>query len=327
MDTIPPSWILTPSERQSIFDTQIAPHLQPHIPPPSPSPPKTKTAVLLVGQTGAGKTRLAPILSSALSSRSPSVVPPAHLIADTYKTLHPFYTACLARSPRQASALAGPDARAWLAMSCAFCVAHSVPSVLVESACRHPDDFCELARIFSGGGYAVRVLVLAVPAPLSRLGILVRYYRRLPEAMSRGLPLRLTPGPVHDESFVGLGRVAEFLDGDGDGDGVAHSVVVVRRDGLVSYRNRRRCGGEEDGKWERGVGAARALEVERTRKLTEDEERMAREDIEQLRKLGDEKVDRQLVEIEALMGRLDGKGMDTTTLEPLRAVDFVRGDW
>ncbi len=77
-------------------------------------------------------------------------------------------------------------------MACEHAVAQRL-DVLVESACRHPDDFCRLAEIFRAGGYKIRVAIMAVPEALSRLGILVRYYRNLPEAQSRGLPLRLTP--------------------------------------------------------------------------------------------------------------------------------------
>jgi hypothetical protein len=35
--------------------------------------------------------------------------------------------------------------------------------VLLESACRHLDDFQELARMFGEAGYRIEVIVLAVP--------------------------------------------------------------------------------------------------------------------------------------------------------------------
>ncbi|AEO69616.1 uncharacterized protein THITE_2120268 [Thermothielavioides terrestris NRRL 8126] len=151
--------------------------------------------------------------------------------------------------------------------------------------------------------YRVRVAVLAVPAALSRLGILVRYHRRLPEAGSRGLPVRLTPRRVHDESFAGLAEAVRWLDGHGPEQAAVERVVVVRRNVVVAYADER----GQDGRWMRGGeggGALRALEAERERPLSVEERRAAGEDIAALRSLGDPEVDRELDEIEALIAAL-----------------------
>ncbi|KAK3692424.1 zeta toxin-domain-containing protein [Podospora appendiculata] len=320
---LPPSWTLTPSARESIFHDSIAPHeVLPHL-LHRPQPPTTQPlAVLLVGQTGAGKTRLAPALADAIAARRAGHHPPAHFIADTYKTYHPHYQACLTSHPQHASALAGLDARVWLSMACALAAEHRLDA-LVESACRHPDDFARLAEVFHSAGYRVRVAVLAVPPPLSRLGILVRFFANLPEAQSRGLPLRLTPKRVHDESFAGLGPAARFIDDGGAVDGV----VVVRRGNLRVYANERRPGGGGGGGW---VGEGRVVDVlerERRRGLSAEERAMARRDVEALRALGDEKVDELVGEVEGL---LEGVGEDEDEdeglgLEPLDAEGFVWG--
>lgn len=79
--------------------------------------------------------------------------------------------------------------------------------------------------------YRVEIVVLAVPAPLSRLGILTRFYDKASEksagpnktattavsgsgSSSGGslLPNRLTPTQVHDESYRGLEEAARWLD-------------------------------------------------------------------------------------------------------------------
>ncbi|KAK0623268.1 zeta toxin-domain-containing protein [Immersiella caudata] len=316
--TIPEEWKISPQQRLKLFNEEIIPQeLQPYMHLHHRNDGKQPMAVLIVGQTGAGKTRLAPVLSQAMVD---SNRPPAHFIADTYKTYHPHYTTCLRQAPEKASILASLDARIWLEMACAYAVENCL-DVLVESACRHPDDFCKLARIFHHGGYDVRVAILAAPEALSRLGILVRYYRNLPEAQSRGLPLRLTPKKVHDDSYSGLASAAKFLDEDESAD----SVIVVRRNNMLSYVNER--ADVKSRAWRADPGALKALEWERIRGLSPEEEQTARRDIEELAKLGIEKLGDELKEIEELMaplGKRDGEGLPA--LDPLHAAGFISLD-
>ncbi|SPQ26135.1 ae803682-ead2-4287-8f7c-2540ac8e1b05 [Thermothielavioides terrestris] len=352
------AWQISPSTHAHILHTQILPReLHPFLPNPASSsdasPPSRARplAVFILGQTGAGKTRLAPLLLSAMSN--------------TYKTYHPHYATALAAAPHLASRLASRDAARWLRAVCACAARHGVARVLVESACRARGDLQGLeeeeeeeeqggvvgrgwGRIVARGEqgrdgngftntnnsttntngsptteadamaehaaapqnengeprrYRVRVAVLAVPAALSRLGILVRYHRRLPEAGSRGLPVRLTPRRVHDESFAGLAEAVRWLDGHGPEQAAVERVVVVRRNVVVAYADER----GQDGRWMRGGeggGALRALEAERERPLSVEERRAAGEDIAALRSLGDPEVDRELDEIEALIAAL-----------------------
>jgi hypothetical protein len=250
------SYVLSDADSKRIFQDEILPAEFPK--PLTPSVRKRPLAVLAVGQTGAGKTLLAPAILSALGPSSPK---PAHFIADTYKTYHPEYTRLMLSSPQHASPATGPDARRWLSMAAQEAALHRL-DVVLESACRHPDDFCDLVTVFQSAGYRVEVVVLAVPAALSRLGILSRFYERKPEALSRNLPVRLTPIKVHNDSYDGLLDAAKFL----DATGVAHQVIVLRRGNLVAY------GGQGS--------AAAAVELERNRSLTEAEMKTALDDIQ-----------------------------------------------
>ncbi|KAK3374954.1 zeta toxin-domain-containing protein [Podospora didyma] len=322
MAGLPTEWKLKPEDRLAIFEKEIALHeLQPYMRLHHKEDGKQPLAVLIVGQTGAGKTRLAPDLGKAMADTNRGA---AHFIADTYKTYHPHYAECIGKAPEKASILAGLDARIWLTMACEYAVEHRL-DVLVESACRHPDDFCDLAEIFHRGGYNVRVAILAVPEALSRLGILVRYYRNLPEAQSRNLPLRLTPKKVHDDSYAGLALAAKFIDKDPSAD----AVIVVRRNNMLAYENER----ENDSAtraWHTEPGASWALEIERTRELSADELRTAEADIDELRKLQDPKVDAQIEEIEKYMASLRTASQDAQqpfpALTPLDAARFVGRD-
>ncbi|POR31764.1 Uncharacterized protein TPAR_08023, partial [Tolypocladium paradoxum] len=84
---------LPDADSQRIFHSEILPA---ELPPPdtqpssSPASSSKPLALLTVGQTGAGKTLLAQTLLGPLRLlRGPASPPPAHLIADTYKTYHP----------------------------------------------------------------------------------------------------------------------------------------------------------------------------------------------------------------------------------------------
>ncbi|QPH12571.1 hypothetical protein C2857_004783 [Epichloe festucae Fl1] len=259
-----------------IFQSEILPAEFLNLPRRGSSEPPL--AILAVGQTGAGKTRLSPAILSAvrLARGGGGGGSAAHLIADTYKTYHPEYARLMLSAPHLASAATGPDARKWLAMAAREVTGRAI-DVLVESACRHPEDFEDLVRIFSSGGYRVEVVLLAVPAPLSRLGILVRYYEKLPGELpggqSRNLPVRLTPERVHDDSYRGLLDAARFL----DVSALADQVLVVRRGNLVAYGVVK---GEGEGTGMGGI--AEALTRERERPLTRDEVKTAMNDIQRL---------------------------------------------
>ncbi|KAI1467123.1 zeta toxin-domain-containing protein [Daldinia caldariorum] len=305
MDIDPQSYILSEEESRSIFERDILPSELSHLSAATPQPSnsneivgdRTPLAVLLIGQTGAGKTRAAPALKGALTRlRGASRL--AHFVADTYKTFHPAYNALLASRPALASAATGPDARRWLATAASRAASRRA-DVLVESAARHPGDFADLARLFHASGYRVEVAVLAVPAALSRLGILARFYEKLPEAGPRGgLPLRLTPRKVHDESYAGVLEAAAFVDSSGAVD----QVVVVRRDSLVAYANERikNVGGYGNG-WRQVPRTAEAVRTERERPLTASERTAAELSLQRLRKMNVPGLESQLIEIERML--------------------------
>ncbi|KAL0931054.1 zeta toxin family protein [Colletotrichum truncatum] len=292
-------YILPESDSRRIFTTQILPadlplSLTPH---PTRSRP---LAVLIVGQTGAGKTRTAPAILSAMTR----INPPAHFIADVYKAHHPSYGTLLSsENPAHASPATGPDARKWLAMASAEAISRKL-DVLLESACRHPNDFRELASMFGEAGYFVEVVVMAVPAALSRLGILHRFYERLPEAGSGNLPVRLTPVKIHDDSYRGLMSVAEWIDKVDCVD----RVLVVRRGNMVAFSDEKAKFGGLSGK------VAEALSRERERPLPADERRVVMLDLEKL-----ETRDAKLAEeVKSLLeGLLRDEAHEYSELRPL----------
>ncbi|KEY67235.1 hypothetical protein S7711_11069 [Stachybotrys chartarum IBT 7711] len=299
---------LSSEESSRIFEAHILPADLDGIPP---SPSAQPLAILAVGQTGAGKTCLCQGILDALVRAARR---PAHFIADTYKTHHPAYATLMADTPNLASPATGFDARRWLSMAATEAARRRL-DVLLESACRHPDDFTVLLRIFHDAGYRVEVAVLAVPEGLSRLGILTRYHENLPEGQSRGLPLRLTPVKVHNDSYHGLLQAAAFL----DSSDLAHQVIVVRRDNLVSFAYER---GAQRRRLEGSTGIADAVKLERNRPLTPREAEIAKQDLDKLA-AAPEHAD-QVVPLAQLLEPLTSSQAEATRAQfpPLKTLHF-----
>ncbi|KAI0840531.1 zeta toxin-domain-containing protein [Hypoxylon sp. FL0890] len=316
MDPNPQPYMLSEDESRAIFEQDILPAELGGLEHPvsahgDDGTSRTPLAVLLIGQTGAGKTRTAPTIKEAII-RLRGAANFVHFVADTYKTYHPAYAPLLSTHPTLASPATSPDARRWLSMAASVAASRRA-DVLLESAARHPGDFAELALLFRGKGYRVEVAVLAVPAALSRLGILTRFHGKLPEAgPSGGLPIRLTPRKVHDESYAGLLSAAAFVDSGAAVD----QVVVVRRDNMVAYANER-----VNGTWKWGPGVAEAVRVERRRPLTLVERAAAESSLKRLREMNIPGLSSQLEEIEELLKPLL---VDTDTLayEPLKPLSL-----
>ncbi|KAI0115265.1 zeta toxin-domain-containing protein [Daldinia grandis] len=330
MDINPQSYILSEEESRIIFERDILPSelsglslAEAPISYNGNGVARTPLAVLLIGQTGAGKTRTAPAIKNALIHlRGGERL--AHFVADTYKTFHPAYRTVLATRPALASPATSPDARRWLAMAASYAASQRA-DVLIESAARHPGDFADLARLFRAEGYRIEVAILAVPAALSRLGILARFYEKLPEAGPQGgLPLRLTPRKVHDESYAGLLEAAAFVDSSDAVD----QVVVVRRDNLVAHANERiRKINDGDG-WRWGASTAEAVRRERERPLTAEEKTGAELSLRGLQKMNVPGLESQLVEIERMLELLSGALDDSVylPLKPLSLPNSVHDD-
>ncbi|ORY69990.1 zeta toxin [Pseudomassariella vexata] len=318
MDPNPQSYILSQSELRAIFERDIVPaeletgKLRTRL-ATNAETTQRPLAVLVVGQTGAGKTRIAPTIKQAIRSCRGE---PAHFIADTYKTYHPAYTRLIVERPALASPATRTDARRWLAMAAAYAVARRI-DVLLESACRNPEDFVDLTQAFHEGGYRVEVVIMAVPKGLSRLGILTRFYEKLPEAGSGNLPVRLTPKTVHDDSYEHIFDAAAVADGSVAID----QIVVMRRDNVVAYANERVGSGE----WRKRAAAAEAIRTEIGRPLLPTERSIAYEDLDKLRKRKVPELASQVTEIETLLEAILTKANDTD-LPSLRPLSLPSGN-
>ncbi|EPE03309.1 zeta toxin family protein [Ophiostoma piceae UAMH 11346] len=372
----PSDYFLSEDDNAAIFEQQIRPAgfgrfgdgTVPADARPKDAAPDRPVCIILAGQTGAGKSHAAPALAAALHKAYVGVSATdsqryCHLVADTHKPYHPAYAGLVADAaagkapPGLASAATGFDARRWLSRACA--VAAGAPAsqtgpgtpplpTLIESASRYPQDVVEMAGIFRRAGFHVCIVLLAVHAAQSRLGLLARYLDALSAAEAqpaeteteagtdkkKKLPVRLTPRPIHDESYAGLAELASVLDKESDGDSsLADEVLILRRGNQVAYAN---CYGEDGrNKWKTSPPrVSRALAAERARQGVAAESALLFSDVARLKERHPERaaeLDAFAAEYEADMavkeeGETQNLG-ELYALDPDALVAHLRSEW
>jgi hypothetical protein len=272
-------------------------------------------AILLLGQTGAGKSYLAPVIHESMQKvqRGPTV----WLVADKYKTYHPDFDRLAYEygRPDMAYRATTRDARIWLQKAVEETARHG-NDLLVESACRHSEDVRDMLRSLTSAGYRRYVVFLAVHDGVSRLGLLARYYTAVAKqtAVTAGKEVpraRRTPVIVHDESYRGCLQVAKNLDDDQDarmrssaaGNAIGQGatvdrVVIVRRNGVVAYDNWRGYA-QDELRWLHVPQAAETLSGVRDHPLDDAERLAILADISVIRQAGGEAASQEYASIDA----------------------------
>ncbi len=241
---------LDDSRARDIFDQQIVPERF-GVAYSHHDDGRQPIAVIVVGQPGAGKTRIADACKAVLNERGGA----AHIVGDFYKPYHPDYTDLLARDPEHASPLTSPDARRWNTMATEYAISQRA-DVLLESAGRDPAKFAEVTGQFRASGYRVQAVILAVNEANSRLGIVSRFHEQVRDTGDG----RLTARKTHDVSYRGISAVADFIDRSDSVD----AVDVVRRGNIVLYTNAR----DEQRLWQRPPAARETVQSEHDRRWT-----------------------------------------------------------
>lgn len=208
-------------------------------------------AVYVMGQPGAGKSRLARLVRRSLHRRRPITI-----VGDDFKAAHPDYLDLLEESPRTASARIRADYQAWQEEAEAYVRARR-GDVVIEVAPGSGGQFLAGAARYHEAGYRVELVVLGVRAADSRQGTAARYAK----VSREGLPARFTTASGHDVCFEAVADAVWAA----EHSPVVDSVVVIRRDGSAVYRNERAA----DGSWIYPVGAVLALLSEQQRPYTD----------------------------------------------------------
>ncbi|MFF3275989.1 zeta toxin family protein [Streptomyces chrestomyceticus] len=235
---------LSAEEHRFIFDELIVPDLLARS-----TPQEQPIVVYIMGQPGAGKTALTPMIRRTLRGR------PVRISGDDFKTAHPDYLQLLREEPRTAGARIRADYRAWQAMAEAY-VRQQRSDAVIEIAPASAAAFVNAAALYRQAGYRVELVVLAVRAADSLLGTADRYAQ-----VSRyGGPARFTTTDGHDTHFAALADAVAAA----EHTQVADAVTVLRRDVTVVYRREH----ARPGNGTHPSGAAAALLLEQSRPYT-----------------------------------------------------------
>ncbi len=242
--TEPGRWLLSEIESRDIFVEKIVPREFVRGRPGQSTP----VAVFVIAQHGSGKTDTSQAIKTVLDRRGGSVV----IDSDLYKPYHPAYKRLMKVDGEMATAAVAADGQRWSRMASDHLREHRV-DVMIEETVQNPPYFREQAQAWRSAGYRVDVAFLAVPEPVSRLGVLDRYQSQV-DAKGSG---RLPPADKQRRAFAGVAQVAAMV----EAEHVADVVTVWRRGNVNIYVNR-----STDGVWQHQSGAAQALRSERDRR-------------------------------------------------------------
>jgi energy-coupling factor transporter ATP-binding protein EcfA2 len=242
-------YLLSAEQGIRIFQEEIVPDLL-----TGSEPQARPTVVFLVGQHGAGKSRVARMVAGALNKRGGFV----DLDSDLYKPYHPEYDDLMSRNDTLMAAYVGPDSWAWLAQANEYVRTHRI-NVLKPETGQHQGAAANI-RAYREAGFRIEVMVLGVPAAMSNLGIVSRYHEQV---VDRGHG-RLTVQANADRAYKGILELADIV----DDEMLADEVGVFRRgEAVPRYSNSLNTAGQ----WQTMPALRAAIESERARAWTAEE--------------------------------------------------------
>ncbi|MFF1449832.1 zeta toxin family protein [Streptomyces sp. NPDC058274] len=213
-------------------------------------PQETPTVVFLVGQPGAGKTRVGHMLAEVLNKRGGFI----DVDSDLYKPFHPEYDRLMQQDDKLMAAYTRADGRKWMAQAHEY-VRDTKLNAVIQETSQDGEAVAATMRAYRDSGFRVEVVAMGVSEALSNQGIVHRYHEQVKERGSG----RLTVQANADQSYEGIVDLARRV----DAHRLADEVTVFRRgEGEPRYANRLGA----DGQWEQTPALAPAIEAERGRR-------------------------------------------------------------
>lgn len=131
--------------------------------------------IVVGGQPGSGKSSSAHSYAKEFSDQG-GIVP---VIGDDYRRFHPRFLDVITTDDTNLAATTGPAALWWVQAAATWCRGRRV-NVLIEATLRDREQSFNptVAAQFAAAGYQITIIVLAVPALVSKLGVVHRYVRQ-----------------------------------------------------------------------------------------------------------------------------------------------------
>ncbi|MFF5358325.1 zeta toxin family protein [Streptomyces scabiei] len=241
---------LSDAENRRIFRERIVPDLL-----AGRVGQETPTVVFLIGQPGAGKSRVTEMVAGALNRHGGF----ADVDSDLYKPYHPAYARLMAEDDTLMAAYTRADGRAWMARAEAYVREHGLHAIIQETS-QNAAAVEEKMRAYRDSGARVEALFMGVPQAMSNQGIVNRYFEQLAD---RGQG-RLTVQSNADESYAGILELADRVD-----RGALADLASVYRRGESKPRYGNALDGA--GHWTGPPELRQALAAERARPWTQAE--------------------------------------------------------
>jgi adenylate kinase family enzyme len=184
------SYLLDDDTHNRIYNERLALNLL-----AEKDPQEQPQAVFLVGQPGAGKSRIAPYLVADLNGTQATL----HIDGDRLRAYHPEHGRLLRERASEAAALLNPDAAKWVHRLAADAAQKRV-NVVLDTTMRDAEGTKQLAKMFRKSGYRVEAVVVATPERVSLLTV----FQRHEATRQRQGAARYVPPAVHEQAYQAL---------------------------------------------------------------------------------------------------------------------------
>ncbi|MFD3699629.1 zeta toxin family protein [Streptomyces sp. NPDC058646] len=237
---------LPEAENERIFRELIVPDLL-----AGRVPQATPTVVFIIGQPGAGKSRVTEDVAGALNQHGGFV----DIDSDLYKPYHPDYDDLMAQDDTLMAAYTRADGRAWMARAEEYVRSHGLNAIIQETS-QNAQAVEDKMRAYRQSGARLEGLFMGVAKAVSDQGILNRYFEQLAD---RGQG-RLTVQANADESFRSILDLADLVE---RGSLVDLAGVYRRGETKPRYSN----SSDDTGQWVSPPALRASIEAERARPL------------------------------------------------------------
>lgn len=194
------------------------------------APAAAPVAVVLGGQPGAGKSKLADIaMAKYFKNGSPSVIN-----SEEYRYAHPYSPEILKKNDKKYAERTDPDVRVWTKRLFEAAVANK-RDIIFEGTMRTGGPIMATIENLREAGYCIHIMIMAVRGEISRLGTLERYED---QKSAKGYGRWIDP-VSHEEAYRGMMGTIRAIEKGSPVD----SISIYNREGETLYHNGRGADG------------------------------------------------------------------------------------